>query len=77
VARILLKLLLACYLPAGPVLAGIDETLKGCRGRIIAHWGLYREIVRSSGSHFVKSSGLGWMSVKPVFVAEVRATGAR
>ena len=62
-ARILLKLLLACFLPAGPVVVGIDETLERRWGRMIAQRGIYRDSVRSSGSHFVKSSGLRWMSV--------------
>jgi len=62
-ARILLKLLLACFLPVGPVIVGIDETLERRWGRRIAQRGIYRDSVRSSGSHFVKSSGLRWMSV--------------
>jgi hypothetical protein len=62
-ARILLKLLLACFLPVGPVLIGIDETLERRWGQKIAQRGIYRDSVRSSGSHFVKSSGLRWMSV--------------
>jgi hypothetical protein len=61
--RILLQLLLACFLPAGPVIVGIDETLERRWGRKIAQRGIYRDSVRSSGSHFVKSSGLRWMSV--------------
>ena len=62
-AHILLKLLLACFLPAGPVIVGIDETLERRWGRMIAQRGIYRDSVRSSGSHFVKSSGLRWMSM--------------
>ena len=62
-ARILLKLLLACFLPVGPVLIGIDETLERRWGQKIAQRGIYRDSVPSSGSHFVKSSGLRWMSV--------------
>lgn len=62
-ARILLKLLLASFLPVGPVIVGIDETLERRWGRRIAQRGIYRDSVRSSGSHFVKSSGLRWMSV--------------
>jgi hypothetical protein len=62
-ARILLKLRLACFLPAGPVIVGIDETLERRWGRQIAQRGIYRDSVRSSGSHFVKSSGLRWMSL--------------
>jgi hypothetical protein len=41
----------------------MDETLERRWGRKIAARGIYRDSVRSSGSHFVKSSGLRWISV--------------
>lgn len=59
----LLKLLLARFLPSGPVVVGIDETLERRWGQKIKARGIYRDSVRSSGSHFVKSSGLRWMTV--------------
>jgi hypothetical protein len=59
----LLIKLLDCFLPVGDVIVGIDETLERRWGRKIAARGIYRDSVRSSGSHFVKSSGLRWMSV--------------
>ncbi len=62
-SRILLLLLLACFLPAGEIIVGIDETLERRWGKMIKQRGIYRDSVRSSGSHFVKSSGLRWMSV--------------
>jgi hypothetical protein len=62
-AHILLKLLLAYFLPVGEVIIGIDETLERRWGRRIAQRGIYRDSVRSSGSHFVKSSGLRWISL--------------
>jgi hypothetical protein len=62
-AQLLLRQLLDCFLPAGDVVVGIDETLERRWGRKIAARGIYRDSVRSSGSHFVKSSGLRWMSV--------------
>jgi hypothetical protein len=45
-----------------PLLFFIDETLERRRGPKIAAKGIYRDSVRSSKGHFVKSSGLRWMS---------------
>lgn len=59
----LLTGLLSCFLPQGPVIVGIDETLERRWGSKIAQRGIYRDNVRSSGSHFVKSSGLRWVSL--------------
>lgn len=72
-ARILLYQLLDCFLPAGPVVVGIDETLERRWGGKIKKRGIYRDAVRSSGSHFVKSSGLRWiclMLLVPISWAE-------
>lgn len=44
-----------------PLLFFIDETLERRRGVKIAAKGVYRDSVRSSKGHFVKSSGLRWM----------------
>lgn len=55
-ARILLSQLLNCFLADGPVVLGIDETLERRWGGRIRKRGIYRDGVRSSGSHFVKSS---------------------
>jgi hypothetical protein len=62
-SRILLAQLLNCFLPAGPVVVGIDETIERRWGRKIEKRGIYRDGVRSSGTHFVKSSGLRWISL--------------
>ncbi len=62
-ARILLGQLLSCFLASGPVVIGIDETLERRWGSKIRKRGIYRDGLRSSGSHFVKSSGLRWMSI--------------
>lgn len=70
---LLLKQLLSCFLPKGPVIVGIDETLERGWGSKIAQRGIYRDSVRSSSSQFVKSSGLRWISVEPIFVVEVHA----
>lgn len=61
VSRSLLSLLVAAFLPSGPLLVGIDETLERRRGAKIAAKGIYRDAVRSSHSHFVKASGLRWV----------------
>ena len=60
-SRILLRLLLATFVPRGPIVLGLDDTLERRRGRRIAATRLYRDPVRSSRSHFVKVSGLRWL----------------
>ena len=60
-ARVLLGLLLDAFLPAGPVLLGLDDTIERRRGKCISAKGIYRDPVRSS--HFVKASGLRWLSL--------------
>ena len=62
ISRILLTLLVNVFVPKGPVVMGIDETLERRRGAKIKAKGIYRDPVRSSRSHFVKASGLRWMS---------------
>ena len=61
VSRVLLGLLVAAFVPAGPVILALDETLERRRGAKIAAKGIYRDPVRSSHSHFVKASGLRWI----------------
>jgi hypothetical protein len=63
VSRILLMLLVDIFVPQGPVVMGIDETIERRRGAKIKAKGIYRDPVRSSRSHFVKASGLRWLSV--------------
>ncbi len=63
VSRILLGLLMEAYAPEGPLVLGIDETLERRRGKRIAGKGIYRDPVRSSHQHFVRTSGLRWMCV--------------
>jgi hypothetical protein len=60
---VLLRQLLNYFLPKGPVVVGIDETLERRWGSKIAQRGIYRDSVRSSSSQFVKSSGLRWISL--------------
>ena len=42
---------------------GVDETLERRWGKRIEAKGIYRDAVRSSHSHFVKCSGLRWISL--------------
>ena len=62
-AKRLLHLLLAAFAPDGPVVIGIDETIERRWGARIRARGIYRDPVRSSRGHFVKASGLRWISV--------------
>ena len=63
VSGILLRLLLKSFAVGGALVFGIDETIERRRGDKIAAKGIYRDPVRSSKSHFVKASGLRWISV--------------
>ncbi len=63
VARRLLGLLVGAFVPSGPVVIGIDETIERRWGAKIKARGIYRDPVRSSKGHFVKASGLRWVSV--------------
>jgi hypothetical protein len=62
-SRMLLRLLGRAFAPAGPLVFGIDDTIERRRGKRIRAKGIYRDPVRSSHSHFVKASGLRWLSV--------------
>src|SRR4029450_3054316 len=62
-ARRLLRLLVGRLAPDGPILIGLDDTLERRRGAKIKAKGIYRDPVRSSHSHFVKASGLRWLSL--------------
>src|SRR3954462_15283779 len=62
-ARALLRWLVAVFVPDGPVVVGIDETIERRWGPKISARGIYRDPVRSSHGHFVKASGLRWISV--------------
>src|SRR3954471_10917963 len=62
-ARLLLGLLIAVFAPSGPVVLGIDDTIERRRGRRISAKGIHRDPVRSSKGHFVKASGLRWLSL--------------
>lgn len=61
-SRVLLMLLLTILgQDRGPLVFGIDETIERRWGSRIKARGIYRDAVRSSQSHFVKTSGLRWL----------------
>ena len=61
---VLLRLLVDCFVPKGECLVfGLDDTIERRWGRRISKRGIYRDPVRSSKSHFVKCSGLRWLSL--------------
>lgn len=63
-ARTLLLLLVTSFFSTDePLVFGIDETIERRWGDKIKARGIYRDGVRSSASHFVKTSGLRWISV--------------
>jgi hypothetical protein len=62
-ARLLLGLLIGVFAPTGTVVLGLDDTIERHRGKRIAAKGIYRDPVRSSHGHFVKASGLRWLSL--------------
>ncbi|WP_201159456.1 transposase [Rhodoplanes elegans] len=59
----LLGLLVEVFLsPGAPVVIGLDDTIERRWGPKITARGIYRDPVRSSKGHFVKTSGLRWLS---------------
>jgi len=62
-AHLLLGLLVATFVPSGTIVFGLDDTIERRRGAKIKAKGIYRDPVRSSHSHFVKASGLRWLSL--------------
>ena len=63
VAHRLLLLLVAAFVPDGPVVVGVDDSIERRWGAKISARGIYRDPVRSSHGHFVKASGLRWLCV--------------
>jgi len=61
VGRVLLELVVEAFAPDGPLVLGVDETLERRRGKRIVAKGIYRDPVRSSHEHVVKTSGLRWV----------------
>lgn len=63
VSELLLAWLVKTFVPTGPIIMGLDDTIERRRGAKIRAKGIYRDPVRSSQSHFVKASGLRWLSL--------------
>jgi hypothetical protein len=63
-SRQLFRLLVDTFVPDGdPVVIGLDDTIERRWGARIKARGIYRDPVRSSHGHFVKASGLRWLSL--------------
>jgi hypothetical protein len=60
-SRVLLGVLVKTFVPNGPLVIGIDETLERRWGKKIVAKGIYRDPVRSTQERFVKASGLRWV----------------
>jgi hypothetical protein len=68
-SRVLLGSLVEAFVAEDPLVLGVDETLERRRGKKISAKGVYRDPVRSSREHFVKTSGLRWVCL--TLLAEV------
>lgn len=60
---ILFRRLVTAFAPTGPLVLVIDDTIERRWGPRISARGIYRDAVRSSDSHFVKTSGLRWLTL--------------
>ena len=73
-SRRLFRLLVDAFVPHDePVLIGLDDTIERRLGARIKARGIYRDPVRSSHGHFVKASGLRWLSL--MLLAEIPWAG--
>src|SRR3954452_10524161 len=62
-ARVLLEGLVEAFVPSGPVVLGLDDTVERRRGPKLTARAIYRDAARSSKECFQKTSGLRWMSL--------------
>nr|WP_078304567.1 transposase [Deinococcus sp. LM3] len=62
-SQVLFSLLLTAFVPSGPLVLGLDDTIERRTGKKISARGIYRDPVRSSHGYFVKASGLRWLSL--------------
>ena len=60
--QLLIVLVNALAPPDAPIVIGLDDTIERRWGAKISARGIYRDPVRSSKGHFVKASGLRWLS---------------
>jgi DDE superfamily endonuclease len=61
-SRLLLRLIVAVFIPRSVIVFGLDDTIERRRGDQIKAKGIYRDPVRSSHTHFIKVSGLRWLA---------------
>ena len=61
-ARTLLRMVAAAFVPTGPVIIGVDHTLERRRGRRIGPAGHFYDAGRSSAEWQATSRGLRWLS---------------
>jgi hypothetical protein len=62
-AQVLLKLLVEAFVPFGPVILGLDDTIERRRGRRLTARAIYYDAAHSSKACFQKTSGLRWMNL--------------
>lgn len=62
-SRILLSVLVITFAADGAIVMGLDDTIERRWGQRIGARGIYRDPVGSSQGHFVKTSGLRWLSL--------------
>jgi hypothetical protein len=63
-SKVLFLLVIQTFVPKGEaIILGMDDTIERRWGRKITKRGIYRDPIRSSKSHFVKCSGLRWLSL--------------
>jgi DDE superfamily endonuclease len=60
-SRLLLRLLVAVFLPRGVIVFGLDDTLERRRGEQMQAQGIYRAPGRSSHAYVVQVSGRRWL----------------
>ncbi len=63
VGHVLLGRVVGAFAPQGPLVFGLDDTIERRWGSKIKARGIYRDPVRSSHGHFVKASGLRWLTL--------------
>ncbi|MGQ9556303.1 MAG: IS701 family transposase [Anaerolineae bacterium] len=63
VSQVLLGLLVSAFASVGTIVIAMDDTIERRRGAKIKAKGIYRDPIRSSRGHFVKASGLRWLSL--------------
>ena len=71
-SRLLLRLLVAVFVPRGVIVFGLDDTIERRRGEQITAKGIYRDPVRSSQRIFCQSQ---WPALAWVYVADPYSLG--